>query len=404
MKFSKVEKNLYRCEIAAEPGAKPSVRYYARFVDHAGVRRSFPLGPGLSKARDLLGELRRKNDKEFDFDAEKRKAEEHIGPADGRTRPYTFSEWAQKYTAYDDVRRKRSLQTDMLLIRLHLNRFFGSTSLADFDRESLSRYVEARMGEKLIRGGHRRMTAADGTVSTDNPKLSSKPVKRGTVSNELACLRRMLRVAAREGFKVAVPSFEGLIIRRECSGRALSVEEQAKVNAVYPQWMRRLAEFATETCLSLGDLLRLTEDMIDRRTGVVIPEGGRKKSETKQISPLTPRALAILNEIRAEKRAGGIVQNINALICTREDGRAVTKGMVDFQVEQAVKASGVKKFVFHNYRNTALTEWARQGINVDLAMLAAGHSPVQMHKRYLQLGGEDIAKAFGTGEKNGKMK
>jgi len=79
--------------------------------------------------------------------------------------------------------------------------------------------------------------------------------------------------------------------------------------------------------------------------------------------------------------------------------------MVDYRVERAVKAGDVKKFVFHNYRNTALTEWARQGINVDLAMLAAGHSSVQMHKRYLlQLVGEDIAKAFGTGEKNGKIK
>jgi hypothetical protein len=35
---------------------------------------------------------------------------------------------------------------------------------------------------------------------------SKKAVSRGTVSNELSCLRRrMLRVAAREGYKVTLP-------------------------------------------------------------------------------------------------------------------------------------------------------------------------------------------------------
>ena len=57
-----------------------------------------------------------------------------------------------------------------------------------------------------------------------------------------------------------------------------------------------------------------------------------------------------------------------------------------------MKNTGVKKFTFHNYRNTALTRWARQGINVDVAMRASGHSSVQMHKRYGDLQREDIAK------------
>ena len=60
-----------------------------------------------------------------------------------------------------------------------------------------------------------------------------------------------------------------------------------------------------------------------------------------------------------------------------------------------MKNTGVKKFTFHNYRNTALTRWARQGINVDVIMRASGHSSVQMHKRYGDLQ-RDIAKAFGV--------
>jgi integrase len=63
-----------------------------------------------------------------------------------------------------------------------------------------------------------------------------------------------------------------------------------------------------------------------------------------------------------------------------------------------VKLAGIRKFVFHNYRNTALTRWAREGINVDVAMKASGHSSVQMHKRYVDLQETDIAAAFGTSQ------
>jgi len=186
-----------------------------------------------------------------------------------------------------------------------------------------------------------------------------------------------------------------LIVRTARGGRSLTAEEQKKILAVYAPWMRRLAEFAKETCLAEGDLLRLTEDMIDETRGVIIPQGGRKKTGVEQVSPLTFRARAILEEVKTERQRGFIIP-FNGLIFTREDGRPITKDMIQSQVEKAIKNASVKKFTFHNYRNTALTEWARRGINVDVAMKASGHSSVQMHKRYLDLQKEDVAAAFGT--------
>jgi len=69
--------------------------------------------------------------------------------------------------------------------------------------------------------------------------------------------------------------------------------------------------------------------------------------------------------------------------------------MISDAIQKAVRDARVKKFKFHDYRNTALTDWARQGVNVDIAMKASGHTSVQMHKRYLDLQREDVAKAFG---------
>ena len=109
-------------------------------------------------------------------------------------------------------------------------------------------------------------------------KKSKKAVSRGTVSNELSLFRRMLRFAARVDYKVLVPSFEALVVRTERGGRALTEDEEKKLLVVYPPWMRRLAEFADETCLSQGDLLRATEDAIDTKTGILRLNFGRGKT------------------------------------------------------------------------------------------------------------------------------
>jgi hypothetical protein len=65
----------------------------------------------------------------------------------------------------------------------------------------------------------------------------------------------------------------------------------------------------------------------------VKPEGGRKKTKVEQVASLTARARVILQEIRAEKRNGAIVPNAMGLIFTRDDGRPITKDMIEAQVE-----------------------------------------------------------------------
>jgi len=181
----------------------------------------------------------------------------------------------------------------------------------DINRKVLIKYIGVREKQTTIRDG----------------EASKKPVARGTISNELSLLRHMLRVAEREGEEVVIPSFDELIKRVKRGGRALSVEERKKVLPLYPKWLARLAEFATETCLSEGDLLRLTETMIDRQNRVIVPDGGRLKtqetteSEVLQMAPLTDRCLEIIDERLAEKRRSKVA----ALeIFTREDGRKIS--------------------------------------------------------------------------------
>ena len=135
--------------------------------------------------------------------------------------------------------------------------------------------------------------------------------------------------------------------------------------------------------------------MIHRQRREIVPAGGRVKTGVEQRAPLTDRVLKVLDEIEREKRRGAIVANVNDLVFTRDDGRAVTKDMITQAVRVARKNTGVNNFRFHDYRHSAKTEWSRQGVHVDVGMKAAGHNSVAMHQRYVNLKPGDVAKAFG---------
>jgi integrase len=163
----------------------------------------------------------------------------------------------------------------------------------------------------------------------------------------------------------------------------------------YPAWLRRVAIVARETCLSQGDIVRVTPAMIDRQRREIVPAGGRVKTGVEQRAPLTDRVLEVLDEVARERRCGTIGTNARGPIFTRDDGRPITNDMITQAVRVARKRAKIADFRFHDYRHNAKTEWSRRGLQVDVAMKAAGHNSVEMHKRYVNVKLGDVAKAFG---------
>lgn len=73
----------------------------------------------------------------------------------------------------------------------------------------------------------------------------------------------------------------------------------------------------------------------------------------------------------------------------------ISRDHIHAQIKKAVR-SGLRKFKFHDYRNTALSQWCRQRIQVDAVMGAGDWSSVQMYKRYLDINEHDVVDAFGN--------
>jgi len=75
--------------------------------------------------------------------------------------------------------------------------------------------------------------------------------------------------------------------------------------------------------------------MIDKQRREIVPAGGRVKTGVEQRAPLTDGVIAIMDEIEREKRRGTIVANVNGLVFTRGDGRAINKDMITQAVRVA---------------------------------------------------------------------
>jgi integrase len=165
----------------------------------------------------------------------------------------------------------------------HLRRFFGDLPLNDITSQKIEAYITARTLEGIIRGGKRSQT---------------RKVSRSTVANELATLRKYLRRAVPELLQV-MPAMK--LPKKGERNRVLNPDEYQRLLTAAPMWFRRVLIVAFETCLSQGDLLRLTDDMIDENAGVIVPRDGRIKTGVEQVSPLTPIAREVLKEIRSER-------------------------------------------------------------------------------------------------------
>jgi integrase len=382
----RVQRHLYRVAYRMMSG-EWSKYHHAIFRDWKGIGRKFRISADLQIARKQLTELETKNFQKYDWDNEKTALAAQQKADAEKADVMTVAKWSVLCKDLPEVKQKRSLNRDGQLY-MHVIRHLGDKPLTELAREDLFTYIEKRRGEKVQRYG----------------KPSKTSVKDGTIKNELASLRRMLNLAASRGLKVAALSFKDALPSASSRSRVLSESEKKRLLPACEPWLRRLLITAMETSVSRGDLLRLTWSMVDEEEGVIVPTNGRKKTGVRQAAPLTDNVRAVLAEIRSEKpkmtsKASSKVVEISPLVFLREDGQPITGNMIVTALRNACKLATVSNFTFHDTRHTAKTNWARRGIPVEAAMLAAGHASVQMHQAYIHLQKSDVAKAFGTGEK-----
>jgi integrase len=94
----------------------------------------------------------------------------------------------------------------------------------------------------------------------------------------------------------------------------------------------------------------------------------------------------IVQELEAEYKK---LPNTDGLVFTC-NGQRIAPMQLRRALQKACKAAKIAGFTFHDFRHCAITKWHAMSVPVSVAMRMAGHSSVQSHKKYVNLGTQEL--------------
>jgi integrase len=258
------------------------------------------------------------------------------------------------------MKEQRSLDDVKARWRLHLKPFFGSVPATELDSRLLARYVDRRR---------------------------EKRASNATINRELACLKRMYRLAYQSTPPrvESVPHFPHLKETNVRQGFVTS-EQFAELVAHCPHmWLRAVLETAYNYGWRVSELLNLRVCQVDLvgRTSRLEP-GTTKNQEGREVTIESGRLLELLRQCLEGKRPEDHV-------FTRGD-----KPIRDFRKrwQNLCTAAGVPGLLFHDLRRTAARNLRAAGVPEEIIMRIAGWKTSSVFKRYAIVDQADVRAAL----------
>jgi integrase len=207
---------------------------------------------------------------------------------------------------------------------------------------------------------------------------------RKTINNAMAVWAKLLHYAQDQELIAKTPRFKFLKIREEKFDFFDFDELERLVAAAKDQPERRaMILLGAEAGLRMGEMLALTQDCIDYRSGnLTIWENdwhgqvGSTKGGDRRTVPMTPRLRAALSAIR-HLRAD--------LVLCSQDGKRWTKHVVRAALRTICKRAGLRIVGAHVLRHTFCSHLAMRGAAPKAIQELAGHKSLKVTLRYMHL-------------------
>jgi integrase len=151
-----------------------------------------------------------------------------------------------------------------------------------------------------------------------------------------------------------------------------------------PVYLRPISLVAYQTGMRRGEILGLTWDKVDLKAGFIRLKADDTKTRESRIIPLSPELVALFKELQ-KTRALRVPQVF------LRDGQPMLSMKGAFR--QACKAAGIKDFVFHDLRHTAITNMRRAGVDPLTIMQISGHKTMVCFTRYNSFRESDLRAA-----------
>ncbi len=257
----------------------------------------------------------------------------------------------------------------------HLDRFFRGRRAVSIGLPVITTYVAQRQA-----------------AMTRRKQLTSNR----TINIELALLRRMFRLAYKNGKVLRVPPIEML---KEAPPRQGFFERDQ-----YEAVRRRLREdiqVAVAIAYTFGwrlrsEVLTLRRSQVDLKAGTLRLEPGTTKNREGRVVYLTPELRTLLGQQldrvdRLSKQIGQIIPWVFPHLSGRLQGERIR----DFRKawETACRKAGVPWMLVHDFRRTAVRNMERASVPRSVAMKLTGHKTESVYRRYAIVSDSDLQDA-----------
>lgn len=245
----------------------------------------------------------------------------------------------------------------------------------------------ARYWLKVFRG--RVITEIQGyeiakMMPTHSKHKSKKPLANGTVNRYRAFIIRAFSLALKHGWIDHRPYVPEL---REPKVRVRWIRKwQARdlIDSLKTDIMRRIVSFALLTGARRGEILSLTWEHVDFETGNAIVTAENAKSGKARPLPLNEEAVRILREC-----------DMSCEYVFTVGGKRLTDiNRSDF--EQALNASDISDFRFHDLRHTWASWHVQNGTPLMTLKELGGWETLEMVKKYAHLSAEHLTRFVGS--------
>jgi integrase len=282
-----------------------------------------------------------------------------IGPSADKT---TFEELAQILEDDYRVNQRKSLDTVRFAIK-RLRGFFGRDRAHDITTDRLKAYVRTR---------HEAGAAL------------------GTIKNDLAALKRMLRLGMEVGKVAQRPIFPTLEIRNTRQG----FFEEPQVRALLrhlPKYLQPFITFLYLTGWRKGEARGLQWRQVDFDAQTIRLEPGTTKNDEGRLFPF--KAFPALEDVlRAQwERTQELAHRTERLVPWVFHRHGLPIGDFRKTWDTACKGVGIPGRIPHDFRRTAVRNLERAGVPRSVAMKLTGHKTESVYRRYAIVSEADLS-------------
>jgi integrase len=176
---------------------------------------------------------------------------------------------------------KRSLKKDRVSCE-RIKAFFSDRSLDSILTSEIEAYKQKRLGEI--------------------DRFKRLP-KKSTINRELACLRSILLLAARDRILEKTPYVE-LFEEKNTRSKVIAEQEFSSLLAVSPRHLQEILICLWDSGMREAEALTLTWNRVNLKSRFIRLDATDTKTEEGRLVPISPRLKALLQAIWQRERAG----------------------------------------------------------------------------------------------------